>query len=217
MPPSGVAGPLVVGHAAVAEGNVEHAVGPESDVAAVVVELWLLDPHQHPRAAGVDHRARPLGILDPPLADHAQAGVVCPGLAVGQGSEVGRPGVERLRGVGVDQAVPPVVGMEGQTEQAPLVEAARTEGSERYQQVGPVRADVEEGERVGHTAVLVRLELDRGDGADLVDHEELFVVARCVDAQHRRGEAVGHELQLELGIADRDLLRYRIGVFGQGR
>ena len=114
-----VPGSLIVGSAAVAERDVQLAVRTEGQLTAVVVELRLVDTHEHPPRRRVDHQVRRRPVPNLPLRDHAlTAGWVDPRL----GREVGKGG-GILRGEGVEQPV----ALEARVERKPA-QAARVPG-----------------------------------------------------------------------------------------
>jgi hypothetical protein len=121
----GMAGALIVRLAAVAGGDVEQVVGAEVHSATVVVELWLSDPHQ---LAGARRIHDGIGICrkrHAPFDDDT--------VAIGRGAV--RDGkirryIGRLGGKRIKQSIALVARMEGNTEEAALVEGARTESTE---------------------------------------------------------------------------------------
>ena len=166
-----VAQPDVVGAAAVADRDVEVAVvGTEGESAGVVVELRLVDLQQD------DLRGRVGEVRvarDAQLGDRARA-VEARRRAGAQGRAV----------VDEEAAVRRVIGVEGEAEQAALVEA-RLQGDELGAQVEKRRR---QARAVG---------VEDPHQTHLVDDEEAPRAVRRRHQVHRRGEGVGDELHAD--------------------
>src|SRR5260370_30333291 len=153
----------IVGGAAITDRDVEEAVGTEPDIATVVVELWVGDPENLPSTGWVDNRVIGAGGVHTPLGDHVV--VIGKSTVALVDAQLGRALVG-LRLVGIDQAVLPVVGVEGEPEEASLVVV-----DEETTEVQPLGAQVRE-EPLGAGAVvlatIVVADRDRPDLAVLL-------------------------------------------------
>ena len=175
LPVSGVvADAPVVGVAAVAHRDIQHAVRAEIDPVAVMVELRPMDRRDDALVVRVGDVRIVLG--DPHLGDHV--GVRVPQMLGDAGA------AEQRRAVGdVEQAVVLEVRMEGHAEQALFVEELPL--------LDDLVLDVQE--------ILV-LQLAVGpqdlDRADLLDDEAALAAVRRREQLHRMRQARGYGLQL---------------------
>jgi hypothetical protein len=192
----------VVGAAAVAHRDVQHPVGPEGQVAAVVVELRPVHAHELAPAGGIGHapRRRPLGQDVLMVWRHARR----------HRAREGRQPDDGLRGVGVQLSVRPVVGVERHPQEAALVEGSRPADAQRHQPP----ADVQD------QCLGPGRQVDTPELARLVDHVQAGGVARGRDRLHRRYQVLGHDLQVDPGAArpaDPGEDRVVVGIVGRVR
>jgi hypothetical protein len=216
-----VTGALVVGRSAITDGDVEQAVGAERQVAAVVVELRLVDAHQHATGGGID--LDPVGspVLDRPLGHHRLP-------AAGRGARLRREvcgGCRVLGGERVEQSVVPESGVEGKAEEAALVvgEPGDDLGQVAHQQAGQVGdeppAVVVTVSALVASTVTVSTAPVHGDAPELpvlVRHEQVVPVAGRSGRRDRRLKSPGHRLQRDVDARRRDRRGDRVTQSGCG-
>ena len=192
-----VAGADVVGIAAIAQAQVQVAVGPEGDGAAVVVVGVLAERHQLTARRRVH---LPGGGVHLPFGDQ-----VAVALRRAVGRRPGGQGARRdqLAGVGVERAVAGAAGraearVEGQAEEAALVVGIA--GHQRWRHP---RRQVHRRTRQ-QAAVL-----QHPQQAVLLDDEQLVGHPRGEGAVGRCTEPGGHRVQAHGDVAERDVGQHR--------
>ena len=193
--------PLVVGGATVADRDVEQPVRPEAQLAAVVVELRVLDA-QHLTSAGGIHRGTVRArVVDTPLGHHVVV-VVRRKVALVDGGPR-RAGLG-LGLVGVEESGLLVVGAEGQSEQASLVVV-----DEEAAEIEPHCAQI--GEQTRRRRLIIVVGRDRPDLASLLHHEQGMLLAGGGHGADRVDEPVSDALQVDGDVALRNQLGNGIG------
>ena len=193
----------VVGAAAVTHRDVHLAVGPERQVAAVMVELRPVHPQELAPAGRIDHGRRVAGVEHAPLGDD----VLVVRRVGWNGAEKGRRARFGLRGVGVEQAILSVLGMERDTQETPLVEA-----------VGAAHAEFHEPRRhVEECRPGVVAQVDGPQDAGLVDDKEAVRLPGGSDALERRGQPGCDDLDANARSKARDRSEPSVVIWGEGR
>ncbi len=184
---------VVVPSPAIAQGDVEHAIGPEVEGATVVVVLGLIDSEQFAPAGWIAEVG--ISISNSPFGNHALVGAAVGHVGVG---EV-RGAVDGFGGVGVEGPVGSELRMECEAEEAPFVVGARTAEAQGNQAIGNIQ-ELGAGAVAGYAP----------DEAGLLENKDSARAVVGEGGTEGYGEPVGDDLQADVHVAGRDRFGYGI-------